>query len=127
MAGFCSVVLQDGWQQADLCSVVLLDGWLVFSSVAGQLAQAGLCSVVLQDGWSCMAVLMYGWPKLVFSSHILEGWLMLHLLMFISFIGRVTNTGLYLVVLLYAGWCSVVLLDGSPRWLVFNSFTGRVA
>ena len=44
-----SVVLQDGWP-----------GWLVFSSIAGWLAQAGLCgsiagraglcSVVLQDG-----------------------------------------------------------------------------
>ena len=40
---------------------------------------------------------------------------MLHLFMFSSFIGRVAYTGLYLVVLLYAGWCSVVLQDGWPR------------
>ena len=40
---------------------------------------------------------------------------MLHLLMCSSFIGRVAYTGLYLVVLLYAGLCSVVLQDGWPR------------
>ena len=43
--------------------------------------------------------------KLVFSSYILEGWIMLHLLMCSSFIGRVAYTGLYLVVLLYSGFC----------------------
>ena len=45
------------------------------------------------------------WPILVFSSYILEGWIMLHLLMCSSFIGRVAYTGLYLVVLLYSGLC----------------------
>ena len=30
-------------------------GWLVFSSIAGRLAQAGLCSVVFQDGWPRLA------------------------------------------------------------------------
>ena len=37
-----------------------------------------------------------GWPILMFmfSSYILEGWLILHLLMCSSFIGRVTHTGL---------------------------------
>ena len=44
-------------------------------------------------------------PVLVFSSYILEGWIMLHLLMCSSFIGRVAYTGLYLVVLLYSGLC----------------------
>ena len=39
---------------------------------------------------------------------------MLHLVMCSSFIGRVAYTGLYLVVLLYAGLCSVVLQDGWP-------------
>ena len=61
---------------------------------------------------------MDGWPILLFSSYILEGWLILHLLMCSSFIGRVTYTGLYLVVLLYRlvydGLCSVVLMYG---WL----------
>ena len=38
-----------------------------------------------------------------------------------SFIGRVAYTGLYLVVLLYASLCSIVLQDGWPRWLVFSS------
>ena len=42
---------------------------------------------------------------LVFSSYILEGWIMLHLLMCSSFIGRVAYTGYYLVVLLYSGLC----------------------
>ena len=45
------------------------------------------------------------WPILVFSRFILEGWIMLHLLMCSSFIGRVAYTGLYLVVLLYSGVC----------------------
>ena len=42
---------------------------------------------------------------LVFCSYILilKGWIMLHLLMCSSFIGRVAYTGLYLVVLLYSG------------------------
>ena len=44
-------------------------------------------------------------PILVFSSYILEGWIMLHLFMCSSFIGRVAYTGLYLVVLLYFGLC----------------------
>ena len=44
-------------------------------------------------------------PILVFSSYILEGWIMLHLLMCSSFIGRAAYTGL----------CSVVLQDGWPR------------
>ena len=50
-------------------------------------------------------------PILVYSSYILEGWLM-----FIcsSFIGRVTYAGLYLLVLLHAGLSSVVLQDGWP-------------
>ena len=55
------------------------------------------------------------WPILVFSSYILEGWIMLHLLMCSSFIGRVANTGLHLMLLLYASWCSVVLQDDWPR------------
>ena len=55
------------------------------------------------------------WPILVFSSYILEGWIMLHLLMCSSFIGRVANTGLHLMLLLYASWCSVVLQDVWPR------------
>ena len=67
------------------------------------------------------------WPVLVFSSSILEGWIMLHLLMCSSFIGRVAYTGLYLVILLYSGLCSVVLQDGWPRWLVFSSIAGRLA
>ena len=50
---------------------------------------------------------MDGWPILVYSSYILEGWLMLHLLMCSSLIGRLTYNGLYLVALLYAGLCSV--------------------
>ena len=70
-------------------------------------------------------------PILVFSSYILDGWIMLHLLMCSSFIGRVTYTGLYLVVLLYSGLCSVVLQDGWPngwpRWLVFSSIAGQLA
>ena len=45
------------------------------------------------------------WLILVFSSSLLEGWIMLHLLMCSSFIGRVAYTGLYLVVLLYSGLC----------------------
>ena len=45
------------------------------------------------------------WPVLVISSYILEGWIMQHLLMCSSFIGRVAYTGLYLVVLLYSGLC----------------------
>ena len=44
-------------------------------------------------------------PILVFSSYILEGWIMLHLLMCSSFIGRVAYIGLYVVVLLYSGLC----------------------
>ena len=45
-------------------------------------------------------------PILVFSSYIiLEGWIMLHLLMWSNFIGRVAYTGLYFVVLLYSGLC----------------------
>ena len=55
------------------------------------------------------------WPIIVFSSYILEGWIMLHLLMCSSFIGRVDNTGLHLMLLLYASWCSVVLQDDWPR------------
>ena len=35
------------------------------------------------------------WPVLVFSSYILEGWIMLHMLMCSSFIGTVAYTGLY--------------------------------
>ena len=50
------------------------------------------------------------WPVLVFSSYILEGWIMLR-----SFIGSVANTGLHLMLLLYASWCSVVLEDNWPR------------
>ena len=45
------------------------------------------------------------WSILVFSSYILEGWIMLHLLMCSSFIGRIAYTGLYLLVLLYSGLC----------------------
>ena len=40
---------------------------------------------------------------------------MLHLLMCSSFIGSVANTGLHLMLLLYASWCSVVLQDDWPR------------
>ena len=49
-----------------------------------------------------MVLLMEGLPILVFSSYILDGWLVL---MFSSCIGRVAYTGL----------CSVVLRDGWPR------------
>ena len=52
-------------------------------------------------------------PILVFSSYILDGWIMLHLLMCSSFIGRVAYTGLYLVVLQNSG--------------LFSSITGWVA
>ena len=48
---------------------------------------------------------MDSWPILIFSSYILEGWIMLHLLMCSSFIGRVAYTSL----------CSAVLRDGWPR------------
>ena len=59
-----------------------------------------------------MAVLMEGKPIIVFSTYILEGCLMPHLLMFSSFIGRVVYTGL----------CSVLLRDAwSMRILVVNS------
>ena len=51
----------------------------------------------------------------MFSSYILEGWIMLHFLMCSSFIGRVANTGLHLMLLLYASWCLVVLQDDRPR------------
>ena len=34
-------------------------GWLVFSSIAGRLAQVGLCSVVLQDGWPRLVSVKY--------------------------------------------------------------------
>ena len=46
---------------------------------------------------------------------------MLHLHMCTNFIGRVGYTGLYLVVLLYASLCSVVLQDVWPWWLVFRT------
>ena len=62
-------------------------------------------SVVSSIAGSCIVVLMDKWPILVFSSYILEGWIMLHLLRCSSFIGRVAYTGLYLVVLLYSGLC----------------------
>ena len=52
---FCSIARR---LAKGLCSVVLQDGWLVFSSIAGLLAQAGLCSVV------CSVVLQDGWPRL---------------------------------------------------------------
>ena len=39
--------------------------------------------------------------------------------LFSSFIGRVDYTGFILVVLLYASLCSVVLMGGWSRWLVF--------
>ena len=75
-----------------------------------------MLSAVLQTkSGSCIVVLMDRWPILVFSSYILVGWIMLHLLMCISFIGRVANTGLHLMLLLYASWCSVVLQDNWPR------------
>ena len=67
----------------------------MFSSIVGWMASSGSCIVVLMDRW----------PVLVFSSYILEGWIMLYLLMCSSFIGRVAYTGLYLVVLLYSGLC----------------------
>ena len=67
------------------------------------------------------------WPVLVFSSYILEGWIMLHLLMCSSFIGRMASTCLYLVILLYSSLFSVVLQDGWPSWLVFSSIAGRLA
>ena len=51
----------------------------------------------------------------MFSSYILDGWIMLHLLMCSSFIGRLANTSLHLMILLYASWCSVVLQDDRPR------------
>ena len=63
---------------------------------------------------------MVRWPILVFSSYILEGWIMLHLLMCSSFIGRVANTGFHLMLLLYASWCSVVLQDDWPRPACFQ-------
>ena len=46
----------------------------MFSSIAGRLAYTGLCSVLLNDGgWSSqallvLAIIMNGWPILVFSS-----------------------------------------------------------
>ena len=66
---------------------------------------------------------------------------MLHLLMCSSFIGRVANTGLHLMLLLCGSWCLVVLQDDWPRlacvqsccrtdgpgWLVFSSIAGRLA
>ena len=66
---------------------------------------------------------------------------MLHFLMCSSFIGRVANTSLHLMLLLYASWCSVVLQDDRPRlacvqlycrtaglgWLVFSIIAGRLA
>ena len=67
------------------------------------------------------------WPVLVFSSYILERWIMLHLLKCCSFIGRVAYTGLYLVILLYSGLCSVVLQDGWPKRLLFSSIAERLA
>ena len=51
----------------------------------------------------------------MFSSYILEGWIMLHLLMCSSFIGRLVNTSLHSMLLLYASWCSIVLQDDRPR------------
>ena len=54
----CSVVFQDGWPRlacVQQYSRMAGTGWLVFSSIAGQLAQAGLCSVVLQDSWPRLA------------------------------------------------------------------------
>ena len=57
-ASLCSVVLQDGCPRLayvqKYCRTAGL-GWLVFSGIAGQLAQAGLCSVILQDGWPRLA------------------------------------------------------------------------
>ena len=51
----------------------------MFSSIAGQLAYTGLCSVLLNDGgWPSqallvLAVIMNGWPILVFSR--IVGWM----------------------------------------------------
>ena len=51
----------------------------MFSSIAGQLAYTGLCSVLLNDGgWPSqdllvLAVVMNGWPILVFSR--IVGWM----------------------------------------------------
>ena len=108
-ASLCSVVLQDVWPR-----------WLIFSSIAGRLAQACLCSVLLQDGWPRLAcVQKYCWTAglgcPVFGS--IAGWLA------------------------QAGLCSVVLQDGWPRlacvwqycrtaglgWLVFSNIAGRLA
>ena len=54
---------------------------------------------------------------------------MLHYLMCSSFIGRVANTGLHLMLLLYGSWCLVVLQDDWPRLacVVFSSIAGRLA
>ena len=60
----------------------------------------------------------------MFSSYILEGWIMLHLLMCSSFIGRVANTGLNLMLLLYASW---YYRTTGPGWLVFSSIARRLA
>ena len=58
-----------------------MNGWpiLVISSIVGWMAYSGSCIVVLMDRR----------PILVFSSYIYEGWIMLHLIMCSSFIGRV--------------------------------------
>ena len=44
-----------GWLRTAGPGWLVFTGWLVFSSIAGRLAQAGLCSVVLQDGWPRLA------------------------------------------------------------------------
>ena len=67
------------------------------------------------------------WPILVFSSFILEGWLILHLLMCSSFIGTVALSYIWWFYCMLAcvqlyyrmgglgGLFSVVLQDGWPR------------
>ena len=47
---FCSAVLQYGWPRLAFVQTAGL-GWLVFSRIAGRLAQANLCSIMLQDSW----------------------------------------------------------------------------
>ena len=63
-----------------------------------------------------MVLLMEGWPILVFSSYILEGWLVLHLCSVV-----LSEEWLTLVcVQLYCG-------TAGPGWLVFSSIAGQLA
>ena len=60
-----------------------------------------------------MVLLMEGWPILVFSSYILEGWLVLHLCSEEEWFTQVC-------VQLFCGTAGL-------GWLVFSSIAGRLA